>query len=969
MEYINGGNVMNKNLKFTQMMIGISTMALSFGSIQTQVSAEETAPYNILQMKPMGTETSKDEIVHATKADETLTFEERLKIGDFSQRPTPVMKRDEIQLKQSYTLAELNKMPNSELIDTLSKISWNQITDLFQFNQDTKAFYQNKERMNVIINELGQRGRTFTKENSKGIETFVEVLRSAFYVGYYNNELSYLKERSFHDKCLPALKAIAKNPNFKLGTAEQDRVVTAYGKLIGNASSDTETVQYVINVLKQYNDNLSAYVSDYAKGQAVYEIVKGIDYDIQSYLQDTNKQPNETMWYGKIDNFINEVNRIALVGNITNENSWLINNGIYYAGRLGKFHSNPYKGLEVITQAMSLYPRLSGPYFVAVEQMKTNYGGKDYSGNAVDLQKIREEGKRQYLPKTYTFDDGSIVFKTGDKVTEEKIKKLYWAAKEVKAQYHRVIGNDKALEPGNADDVLTIVIYNNPDEYQLNRQLYGYETNNGGIYIEEKGTFFTYERTPKQSIYSLEELFRHEFTHYLQGRYEVPGLFGSGEMYQNERLTWFQEGNAEFFAGSTRTNNVVPRKSMISGLSSNPASRYTAKQTLFSKYGSWDFYKYSFALQSYLYNHQFETFDKLQDLIRTNDVKNYDSYRESLSNNTQLNAEYQAYMQQLIDNQEKYNVPQVTNDYLIQHAPKPLAEVKNEIVDVANIKDAKITKYESQFFNTFTVEGKYTGGTSKGESEDWKAMSKQVNQTLEQLSQKGWSGYKTVTAYFVNYRVNAANQFEYDIVFHGVATEEKEKTTTTVNMNGPYSGIVNEEIQFHSDGTKSENGKVISYLWNFGDGTTSTEANPTHVYGEKGTYTVELTVKDSRGKESKEQTKVTVKQDPQTGESYEEEKVLPFNTLVKGNLITPDQTDVYTFNVTDPKEVDISVVNEQNIGMTWVLYHESDMQNYVACGEDEGNVIKGKFAAKPGKYYLNVYKFDDKNGEYSLLIK
>ena len=99
-------------------------------------------------------------------------------------------------------------------------------------------------------------------------------------------------------------------------------------------------------------------------------------------------------------------------------------------------------------------------------------------------------------------------------------------------------------------------------------------------------------------------------------------------------------------------------------------------------------------------------------------------------------------MQQLIDNQDKYNIPQVTNDYLIQHAPKPLAEVKNEIVDVANIKDAQITKYESQFFNTFIVEGKYTGGTSKGESEDWKAMSKQVNQTLEQLSQKGGAAIK-----------------------------------------------------------------------------------------------------------------------------------------------------------------------------------------------------------------------------------
>ncbi|EJQ97943.1 hypothetical protein II5_05892 [Bacillus cereus MSX-A1] len=185
---------MNKNLKFTQLILGISAMALSFGSIQTQVSAEETAPYNALQIKPIGTETLKDDIAHATKAEETLTFEERLKVGDFSQRPTPVMKRDERQLNKNYTLAELNKMPDSELMNTLSRISWNQITDLFQITPDTKAFYQNKERMNVIIDEFGKRGEVFTKEDSKGIETFVEILRSAFYVGYYNNELTYLKD-------------------------------------------------------------------------------------------------------------------------------------------------------------------------------------------------------------------------------------------------------------------------------------------------------------------------------------------------------------------------------------------------------------------------------------------------------------------------------------------------------------------------------------------------------------------------------------------------------------------------------------------------------------------------------------------------------------------------------------------------------------------------------------------------------
>ena len=35
-----------------------------------------------------------------------------------------------------------------------------------------------------------------------------------------------------------------------------------------------------------------------------------------------------------------------------------------------------------------------------------------------------------------------------------------------------------------------------------------------------------------------------------------------------------------------------------------------------------------------------------------------------------------------------------------------------------------MTKHSSQFFNTFTLEGTYTGSVTKGESEDWNAMSK-----------------------------------------------------------------------------------------------------------------------------------------------------------------------------------------------------------------------------------------------------
>ncbi|MDV0447565.1 hypothetical protein MsAg5_14690 [Methanosarcinaceae archaeon Ag5] len=52
------------------------------------------------------------------------------------------------------------------------------------------------------------------------------------------------------------------------------------------------------------------------------------------------------------------------------------------------------------------------------------------------------------------------------------------------------------------------------------------------------------------------------------------------------------------------------------------------------------------------------------------------------------------------------------------------------------------------------------------------------------------------------------------------------------------------KVQFTDQSTGSGN---LSYLWNFGDGTTSTDKNPSHTYNQTGTYTVALTVVSSCG--------------------------------------------------------------------------------------------------------------------------
>jgi len=54
------------------------------------------------------------------------------------------------------------------------------------------------------------------------------------------------------------------------------------------------------------------------------------------------------------------------------------------------------------------------------------------------------------------------------------------------------------------------------------------------------------------------------------------------------------------------------------------------------------------------------------------------------------------------------------------------------------------------------------------------------------------------------------------------------------------------QVQF-TDASTDPDGTVVSRSWDFGDGTSSAEANPLHLYTVAGTYTVTLTVTDDQG--------------------------------------------------------------------------------------------------------------------------
>ncbi|HEY1176792.1 MAG TPA: ThuA domain-containing protein, partial [Phytomonospora sp.] len=109
----------------------------------------------------------------------------------------------------------------------------------------------------------------------------------------------------------------------------------------------------------------------------------------------------------------------------------------------------------------------------------------------------------------------------------------------------------------------------------------------------------------------------------------------------------------------------------------------------------------------------------------------------------------------------------------------------------------------------------------------------------------------------------------------------------------PDSGKAPLPVAFSSAGSTDPDGDALTYAWDFGDGGTSTSANPSHTYTVNGNYTARLTVRDAGGKTGSVTVPITVG------------NTRPTVTLANppnGGFLSFGDSVTYTVNVTDPED-------------------------------------------------------------------
>jgi|GEM_PF-1426940 len=128
-----------------------------------------------------------------------------------------------------------------------------------------------------------------------------------------------------------------------------------------------------------------------------------------------------------------------------------------------------------------------------------------------------------------------------------------------------------------------------------------------------------------------------------------------------------------------------------------------------------------------------------------------------------------------------------------------------------------------------------------------------------------------------------------------------EKFAPTADFTfSPQNPGIGETVQFTSLST-DEDGTIVAYQWNFGDGGTSSQNNPQHRYNinEPAVFTVQLTVTDNDGKTAAAAKEITVgdidNQPPTADFSFTPENPLVGDTIQFLSLSTDDDGTIEQF--------------------------------------------------------------------------
>jgi glucose/arabinose dehydrogenase/PKD repeat protein len=238
-----------------------------------------------------------------------------------------------------------------------------------------------------------------------------------------------------------------------------------------------------------------------------------------------------------------------------------------------------------------------------------------------------------------------------------------------------------------------------------------------------------------------------------------------------------------------------------------------------------------------------------------------------------------------------------------------------------------------------------------------KAIAVNGDGTPGEISAFPWTGKQVMdmafgpdgALYVLDYGTGSNNQSLYRIEYIGGGNRAPVAVASANRTSGPAPLTVT----FSSAGSSDPEGGALTYLWTFGDGTTSTAANPTKTYNSNGTFTPTLKVTDPAGLSGTASLVVTVGNTAPTVNM-----TLPAN----GQLFSFGDTVPFQVSVTDPEDGTVSC---GRVTVTYLLGHDSHAHQITSATGCTGSIavpVDGEHDAAANIYGVFDAAYTDNGG-------
>jgi microbial collagenase len=592
----------------------------------------------------------------------------------------------------------------------------------------------------AVLAEIVTRSSAYMGDDRQHLAELLTFARAAYYLKWLNQSNPALfTVAAVNPLALVAVDAFGRNTHLLDFNPAAARILSAWVGLADGADVAHFHIDRFTSILTAFNGDSSRW-AEYWQQMSVYLVSAAVRRQV-----DSNAAFRSQLNAG----LLLQLSTLASNVNLPVEGQYLASNAVWALGGIcAKAPAWKIPAVQMISSARAVWPPLSEPWLWTVDALDACNECRDANGNRFCRSEAALHLTNFELPHSYSFDDGALTVTTP--LSLDGVQTLYHAVKTVEAQFSRLTQTIAPL-PGDTADRLTMVIFGSKAAYRkCGPFLYQIPVNNGGIYIEERATLYTFQRAPAEEIYPLEELVRHEFAHYLVGRFLIAGMWNKTPIYMRDRMVWFDEGFAEFLTWSTLGSGIRPRRRLVELVSADGPNRMKVSEVLGTGRGDFRFYRYSALLFSYWYENDMATLLELIDLVRTANLEAYDLKIADLEADAGLQAAYDHYLTTLIGNLNQLDDPVTTVPPLQALDLGTTAAVESRIrqTRLGYAADCSVTAVVIN--SRFSARGELVSQLTNRRSvtDAWELFDANLDEMIGDLAQQGVSNFSALTARF-----------------------------------------------------------------------------------------------------------------------------------------------------------------------------------------------------------------------------